>query len=374
VQRPMLLVFLIDALGWSIVERFGFAAGMLPVRRPLGTVLGYSSAAIPSLLSGARPVEHGSWSMFRRAGRDGSFSFLRGLPRLPNALEWRARRYVRRLIDRRGSVHAYYDLYEIPLHLLHAFDVGQKGNPFDPGGLAAETVFDWMRTAGVRYRLWDYRSDERGNFAAAVDAVADGPDVLFVYTADLDALMHRVGIFHDSVEARLRTYTSFMTDMREAATRAGRPLSTVVLSDHGMTDVNTTVDVWGALEAAGLRGGRDYLAFFDSTMARFWGDGGALEVATRAMQGRGRRLEDAELDALGCLFPGREYGESVFLADPGVLIVPSFMGSRAIAAMHGYHPEDAFSRGCFLTDARGTAPESILGFKSFLQATLHGDA
>ncbi|HEU4364717.1 MAG TPA: hypothetical protein VFT13_04560, partial [Candidatus Krumholzibacteria bacterium] len=86
----------------------------------------------------------------------------------------------------------------------------------------------------------------------------------------------------------------------------------------------------------------------------------------------GRRLRDEELETMGCLFPAREYGETVFLADPGVLIVPSFMGSRAIAAMHGYHPDDTFSRGCFLSDAGATAPDSILGFKGCLQALLSG--
>lgn len=373
-QRPVVFVFLIDALGWRIAEHFAFVQGLLPVRRPLGTVLGYSSAAIPSLLSGARPVEHGSWSMFRRAQERGSFSFLRGLPRLPRPLEWRARGYVRRWLDRRGSVGAYYDLYEIPLHLLHAFDLAQKGNPFDPGGLCAETVFDWMRARGVHYRLWDYRSDEARNFAEAQAALADAPDVVFVYTAELDALMHRVGIFHDAVGTRLRAYADFIAAMRDAATRAGRGIVTIVLSDHGMTDVTSTVDVWGALESDGLSAGRDYLAFFDSTMARFWGDGGALAAAERAFAGRGRRLADAELDALGCLFPRREYGETIFLADPGALIVPSFMGSRAIAAMHGYHPEDAFSRGCFLTDADTDAPASILGFKECLTTLLSGSA
>ncbi len=366
-QRRVTLVLLIDALGWEIVEHFGFADGLLPVRRPLGTVLGYSSAAIPSLLSGVRPVEHGSWSMFRRSHGGGSFSFLRGLPRLPHALEWRARRYVRRWVDRRREVGAYYDLYEIPLHLLHNFDVAQKGNPFDPGGLAAETVFDWMRARGLSYRLWDYRTAESENLAAARAAFEDAPDVVFVYTAELDALMHRVGIFHDSVGERLRRYAEFLGAMRDAAMRNGCRLSTVVLSDHGMTDVTSTVDIWGALNQAGLDAGRDYLAFFDSTMARFWGDGGALAVAESAFAGRGRRLSDGELEALGCLFPRREYGETVFLAEPGVLIVPSFMGSSPIAAMHGYHPGDRYSLGCFLTDAEPGAPDSILGFKGYLQ-------
>jgi hypothetical protein len=74
------------------------------------------------------------------------------MPPVPRAVEWRARRWVRRYADARAGVNAYYDLYEVPLHLLHRFDLGQKGDPFQPGGLARETVFDAMRN-GVRYRL-----------------------------------------------------------------------------------------------------------------------------------------------------------------------------------------------------------------------------
>jgi hypothetical protein len=35
--------------------------------------------------------------------------------------------------------------------------------------------------------------------------------------------------------------------------------------------------------------------------------------------------------------------------------------------MHGYHPEDRYSRGVFMTDAPMPAPDSILGFKAHLQ-------
>ncbi len=368
--RPVVLVLLVDALGWEIVQRFGFGGEEFPVRAPLGTVLGYSSAAIPSLLSGATPAEHGSWSMFKRAEAHGSFAFLERFPRLPHALEWRARRWVRQLADRRACARAYYDLYEIPLHLLHRFDLGQKGDPFEPGGLSRETVFDWMRREGVRYRLWYYRSGEEDNLAAAEQALSGDDEVLFVYTAELDALMHRVGIFHESVAARLRRYQSFLSTMRGAARARGVALATIVLSDHGMTDVTRVVDPWGALERAGKRVGRDFLAFFDSTMVRLWGDAGAVDIATEALGDGGRRLSDEELRGLGCWFSAREYGDAIVLAHPGVLVVPSFMGSSPIAAMHGYHPDDAYSRGCFLSDAGAPAPASLLGFKSYLERVL----
>lgn len=371
--RPLTLVFLVDALGWEIVERFGFGRDRFARRASLGTVLGYSSAAIPSLLSGARPDEHGAWSMFRLAGSHGTFARWAWVPPLPHALDWRARRFIRRRVDRSGRVSAYYDLYEIPAHLLHRFDLAQTGDPFTPGGLARETVFDWMRSSGVRYRLWSYRTPEEANLEQAVAAVDDDHlDVIFVYTAELDALMHRAGIFHEAVERKLARYDRFLAAMEERARGRGVDLSVVLLSDHGMTDVTAVADPWGEMERRGHRLGRDYLAFFDSTMARVWGDGRAMEAMGEALGGAGRRLERGELRAMGCDFPGGEYGETVFLAEPGVLIVPSFMGSRPIAAMHGYHPDDRFSRGCFMSTAAMETPGSILGFKAYLQALQAG--
>lgn len=365
--RPVTLVFLVDALGWEIAEHFAFGREQFATRASLGTVLGYSAAAIPSLLSGASPMEHGSWAMFRRAGKKGAFASLRWVPPLPHSIDWRARRWIRRGLDRRRHVHAYYDLYEIPTHFLHRFDVAQTGDPFRPGGLARETVFDWMQAQGIRYRLWDYRSDEGENLRAAEAAIAQSLDVLFVYTAELDALMHRVGIFHPSVGARLDVYAAFLESVRRAAHAHDVELEIVLLSDHGMTDVTATVDVWHGMTRQGWRLGRDYMAFFDSTMARTWGDDRVAAAVALVLDGKGRRLDAPQLRAFGCFFADGSYGDEIFLVDPGVLIVPSFMGSRRIAAMHGYHPEDRFSRGVFMTDAPMPAPSSILGFKSHLQ-------
>jgi Type I phosphodiesterase / nucleotide pyrophosphatase len=368
--RRVTMVFLVDALGWEIAEHYRFGSTAFARRSSLGTVLGYSSTAIPSLLTGAQPHEHGVFSMFRAARPGGTFAFLRGVPRLPHALDWRARRWVRRWVDRRGGVHSYYDLYDIPVHLLHRFDVAQRADPFQPGGLGCESVFDWMGARGIRYRAWYYTTPEEENFRDAIAALDGDADVLFVYTAELDALMHRVGIVHEAVGAKLARYEAFLADAQQRARECDVTLSIVLLSDHGMTAVTRTVDVWGALTRRGLALGRDYLAFFDSTMARVWGDSEVDAAVADAFGGLGWRLDDAELAALGCRFPGGEYGRSVFLADPGVLIVPSFMGSRPIAAMHGYHPDDRYSRGCFMTTATPAAPASILGFKSYFQRML----
>jgi len=369
--KPLTFVFLVDALGWEIVQHFDFAPMLGAGRGPLGTVLGYSSAAIPSLLSGATPQEHESWSMFRLAGERSPFRFLNGLPKLPHALEWRARRWIRRYADRVANIQNYYDLYEIPLELLGRFDLGLHGDAYQPGGLPRETVFDRFVRDGVKYRMWYHKTGEAENFDEAIAAVSGDDDVLFVYTAELDALMHRVGIFDDAVAARLSRYESFLERVSEVCATQGRPVTFHLLSDHGMTNVTRSVDLWGYLSKRGYRVGRDYLGFYDSTMARLWCDDDIRDVAVEhlAASSAGRLLTEDELREFGCYFPDTRYGRWVLLADPGVMIVPSFMGGQQIAAMHGYDPNDKYSIGCFLTDAAGVAiPESILGFKDYIVA------
>ena len=105
-------------------------------------------------------------------------------------------------------------------------------------------------------------------------------------------------------------------------------------------------------------------------MVRVWGSARAIEAARAGLGADGRLLSDDELRALGCWFPQHEYGDAVLLANPGVLIVPSFMGAKPIAAMHGYHPDDAFSKGVFMGDADLAAPASLLGFKRYLEVVL----
>ena len=139
---------------------------------------------------------------------------------------------------------------------------------------------------------------------------------------------------------RIGRYDALIERLTSAAAARGQRLWLYLLSDHGMVDVTGERDVMGALADLPVRWPQDYLAFFDSTMARFWWrkDGA-------------RQLVRARLEALGgghWLTPGelREqrapadpaWGEDVFLLEPGQLMVPSFMGKSALAAMHGYDP------------------------------------
>lgn len=376
-ESRLTIVLLLDALGWEIARRHDFCTGILPRSGPIGTVLGYSSAAIPSLLTGVPPAVHGSWAMWRLAPETSPFRLFRRIPKLPHALEWRVRALAKRIIAKRGTIEGYYDLYEIPLDVLGYFDVARHGDPYAIGGTGHESFFDRLCKENVPFRVWDYRTPEGENFEALERAIGSHERVLFLYTAELDALMHRVGTTHAEVAKALEGYEKRVRGLLAAAESAGRETSLFLFSDHGMTDVTEVIDLQRRVGEWGYRVGRRFMAFYDSTMARFWcGEKDRDDVARKlAETGWGRVFTRDELDARGCAFPDNSYGDVIFLVTPGRLIVPSYMGREPLAAMHGYDPEDPSSAGCFFsTDGAHAMPRSILDLKNMLVTHVLGEA
>ena len=100
---------------------------------------------------------------------------------------------------------------------------------------------------------------------------------------------------------------------------------------------------------------QDYLAVYDSTMARFWFfNDRAREMVTTALRKLpcGRVLSDQELRDLGVLFHDRRYGEVIFLLQAGWIISQSdFNGAGWMpSGMHGYDPADDYSDAIYLSD------------------------
>lgn len=338
-----MVVILVDALGWALAgTRPGLAAD-LPYRRRLDTILGFSSGALPTIFTGRMPFEHGRWLMYRRAAGTSPFAGFGATGWLPRRVRQGPRlgALLARVVRARG-VRGYYHLYDVPRDLLPQFDLPERRDPFSPGGLEGGALWDDLERRGIAWRGWNWRTPEAEAASALVERVAAGPErFLFLYTADLDARLHREGSTGAGVRESLDRYGALVRRVIAAARGAGREAWVYLLSDHGMVDVTGTVDVAGALDGLGARWPRDYVPFLDSTFARFWWRSGAaraeVTAALAALPG-GRWLDDAALEREGCLFPDRRYGDAIWLADPGTLVLPSFMGRGRLAAMHGYDP------------------------------------
>ena len=87
--RDLSLVFLIDALGYEIVDSEGFLDALAATQRPaVRSVLGFSSAAIPTILTGKASSEHGHLVMYHRTQGDSVFDRYRTLLRIADVLKY----------------------------------------------------------------------------------------------------------------------------------------------------------------------------------------------------------------------------------------------------------------------------------------------
>jgi hypothetical protein len=357
-MKPLLALFVfVDACGWEIIKDRPFARSLAPERRKLRSVFGYSSACIPSILSGRWPVEHRNWCYFVYDPIHSPFRSLRLLRWLPRALT--SRRFFRHRLSRALKVHlkfrGYFDLYNIPFKYISLFDFSEKKNPLQPCGLnAGPNIFDHLQSGGIPYHVSDPTLGERQNLDRLLaDIGSERIDFAFLYWPDLDGVLHRVGNTSIEVGAKLDSYEPWLAELMARAREHYGEVRLTIFSDHGMANCDRLLDLRARIDPLGLRMGRDYAVVYDSTMARFWffNDRARRLVTERLhLVTEGRILPDAELRELGTLFPDRYFGELIFLVDEGILIVPSHMGERPIRAMHGYHPDAPHSYASLLTN------------------------
>jgi hypothetical protein len=351
------IVVFIDALGWEVLRNRRFLEEELPFRSKLRSVFGFSSACVPSILTGNQPRDHGHWSFFYHTRERSPFRPLRLLRWLPGSLadRGRVRNWISKLVKRAYGFQGYFQLYNMPFRLIDRFDYCEKRDLFRPGGMnKGESIFDRLARSGTKYHCSDWRQGEDANLESLKASLAEGEiPFAFLYMASMDALLHQVGKSSDQVDAKLEWYEQRLRELMALAREHYDEVRLFVCSDHGMATVEHTVDIGSRVEALGLNEGRDFIVTYDSTMARFWFNSDEARRRITALLNtipEGRILPEEELAALGCDFDGQQYGELIFLLDAGVIIVPSHMGTKPITGMHGYHPDHPDSDASLLSN------------------------
>lgn len=377
-MKPRIDLFIFaDALGWAIASRRKFAENLLPVRNRCETLLGYSSTCDPTILTGAIPSEHRHFSFFVKAAEGASpFTKLRPLGVLPELLagHHRVRNKVSKFIARRQKYTGYFQLYSVPFSKLPYLDYSEKKDIYEPGGIngGQRTIFQHWQDSGKPWVRSDWRLSDPDNIAHARREIEKGQvELVYLFTARLDAVMHRYGVDHPEVDAAFDQFGANLQALADLASRHYRDVRIHLFSDHGMADVHTCSDLLPRWNKLGLKYGRDYIAVWDSTMARFWfSDEASRRTATEwlAAQPDGEILTDERLAGYGCLFPDRKYGELFYLLPSGSLFVPSFLNQRKVTAMHGYAPEHNDSAAAWMSNAETLPVDALTGIFPVMKA------
>jgi hypothetical protein len=351
------LFIFIDACGWEIIRNDPFARDFAPNRKCLTSVFGYSSACVPSILSGRWPDEHHNWCYFVYDPKRSPFKSLKPLQWLPTAVTGRRifRRWLSKFVKAQLSFRGYFDLYNIPFRHISLYDFSEKKSPLQPGGMnRGPNIFDYLEQRKIAYHVSAPEKPEEINRDALIrDICAERIDFAFLYWAGLDGLLHNVGNQSPEVPAKLRRYEDWIQSILAAAGDHYEEVRLYVFSDHGMANCDELLNLKAVIEPLPLRFGEDYAVVYDSTMARFWFfNDHARSLITNALQQvrQGRILPETELKELRAWFPDGYFGELIFLVKEGVLIIPSHMGERPIRGMHGYHPSDPQSYAMLCTN------------------------
>lgn len=371
-----------DALGWEIARGRGFVEDLLPVRNRCETLLGYSSTCDPTILTGALPCDHGHFSFFVKACGASPFAALRHFAFLPELVagHHRVRNRLSAAIARHRGYTGYFQLYSVPFSKLPFLDYTEKRDIYEPGGIngGQPTIFETWERSGKPWARSDWRRSDPVNIAHARQLIEQGNiELLYLFTARLDAVMHKYGVNHPEVDAAFDRFEADLRALADLAARHYRDVRIHLFSDHGMADVHRCSDLLPRWDKLGLKFGRDYIAVWDSTMARFWfSNENARRDATDwlAAQPDGKILTAEQLEGYGCLFSDRRFGELFYLLPSGSLFVPSFLNQRKVTAMHGYAPEHPDSAAAWMSNVETKPVHALTGIFPVMKAAANSQS
>ena len=363
-HKTIEIFLFIDALGWKIINDHQFMVDLFPYRRKIFMQFGYSSSAIPTILSGKTPAEHGHLGLFRFAPDHSPFKKLSRLAWLfkPESF-WnrgRVRHHLSKILKRLYGFTGYFQLYRMPIWKLKFVDYCEKRDLFVAGGMEnIANLHDTLSRKGVDFHISDWHLSDDENYTAAEKAIDHGKNFLFVYTASFDGVLHdNVGDF-TTIQSKLDKIKIQIENLYKKAAEHAETVHFTIFSDHGMTPLTGTVDMIKKITESGLVFGQDYGVCYDSTMARFYYlNNNAKKVIEEMMKlFPGHFLSKEEEIRYGIYRQDRAFGDGIFLLDAGLQIVPSDMGEKPLNGMHGFSPEDEHSFAAILSNT--DFPESV---------------
>ena len=115
-KRDSVSIFiLIDALGWDYIKDRSFLDDIAVTKRPVKSILGFSSGVIPSILTGKYPQEHKHWSLYFYSPKTSPFHWTKHWLWLPKSILHSriARKIIEEISKRIMGYTGYFETYAI---------------------------------------------------------------------------------------------------------------------------------------------------------------------------------------------------------------------------------------------------------------------
>lgn len=368
------LAFFLDAVRYNYINERDTPFLTSLVRKgviaPLRTILGFTGIAA-TIFTGTYPEVHGVWTQYIKPDYSPCTKWLKPFGTILQTIDSHLlnmdRAEVRKamrlgvffliLLQLKVSDRSFLPdpfLDEVPFTLLPELDIGLTKAIHEASAFGnIKSLFDALRESDISFSVLEssiFRSDQRVLKRALRLAKHTNLSFILMKFSNLDTITHKYGVRSSQRVKELRRIDAYVKMIVSKFSASNKEYTVIVFSDHGMIDVHGKVNVIKELKKRDLEIQKNYFAFLDSTLARFWANESTLNRISEILYEirGGRILSEKDLRTFHVPYGGM-YGDLIFLANPGTIISPNFyQGDRFIASMHGYDPSVEGQDGVFL--------------------------
>lgn len=373
---------LIDALRSDYLS-----PGNMPFLYNLAKTNIYVKRVVPSfgycerteIFTGMRPDSSGN---FTAIGYDSSLSEYKGYKLLFSILQLFERfdrnNYCRRIMNRLlRNTDKKMQLYQIPFSDISKFRLTEDYySHYAQGAFCRESFFDMARSAEVGIITDAFTAlGEKSRFSSGEERIQFVKDqwdkkfdCLLFYIPNIDSAGHLHTDMYDMMCAELRKVDLLIEDIYKKFSVV-EDTRFLILGDHGMEPILDTINVGREIEKSGLKKGKDFDIFLDSTVARFWTKNEKCKLTLKeclsqgSFQEKGFLIDEEAASLLHIPYNIRNsqgqrlYGDLIWAANNGVLISPDYFNQgKKITGMHSYSQKSSLSSGLAVVAGTGQTP------------------
>lgn len=374
------IYILVSGLGWGLVQRDNFLEN-LPNRCGVKTQLSCEVTSIPTILTGKTPRELRHFAFFSCDPKNSPFKKFRFLKYLFGAglhkkcLFNRAstRKLISKITARFLDFKGRFNLGFLAYEKLPYFNYCENSDVFAERGLSpSENLCDILKKSNLKFHISDWRKSDVENLSSASVCAKNGADFIFVVLNEFNASA-RDNFANCSKMLKLceEKILNFVADLK----RNNVDFDITIISDYGISQPKTSVDLMKSVKSLGLKFGRDYVAFFDSGFVRFWYPDGAISARDKIhnvltdevgkfLSAEEKKIFDADFSAETC-------GEDIFLLNSGVQIFPCDTNTNPAGGVSVWSSENDDCFASFLSSKEfAFTPKDVCDFFSMMKADI----
>lgn len=177
----------------------------------------------------------------------------------------------------------------------------------------------------------------------------------FFYFYYADGLGHVKGIYSKEMKDYLKKVDNTVKRLIMKAKEKHDDINYIIFSDHGMCEIKHHINIQKYLKKLPIKQPKDYIAFFDATMARFWVfNDKARKILDKVLRKipHATFIDNKLKKKYHIEFKDRKWGDFMLVIDPHYRPFPDYFAPLkfAIKSYHGYLPETPCTNGIFMSN------------------------